>query len=423
MPQYPYYTEPTHDQGVVTEASGNAARTTATSSAEGRLVVEAADKVMLLEPNKHPLVSLLTNIGKVWDGSSWKGIGMLKQATGNPEFAWFEDVYGGRYAKVSGTYAASGQIDITVKGAGTSSAYIFTVGDVVLNQRTGERMLVASLTSSTQVRITSGNRSFGTTSAAAGADGDELFIIGNVSEENSGARNVNTTRASKESNYTQIFKTTIAVSGTESEAKLYGGPDLRYQRAKKGTEHALDIERALWFGEKNYDITGTQTHPRRATGGVLEFIEGGNSFVQNQGGPLTAPDFNTFLREGFTYGDTTKYFFCGGKVLQAINEIARGQLQTKMSDSSYGVKIKEYVTSFGSINLVHDPLFVGELAGFGFLLDMECLKYRFMNNRDTKLETNVQANDIDGQVDQYITEAGLQRMQAPRCALIKGITA
>ena len=38
----------------------------------------------------------------------------------------------------------------------------------------------------------------------------------------------------------QIFKTTIAVSGTEKEAKLYGGPDLPYLRAKKGTEHALD---------------------------------------------------------------------------------------------------------------------------------------------------------------------------------------
>lgn len=38
----------------------------------------------------------------------------------------------------------------------------------------------------------------------------------------------------------QIFKTTIALSNTEKEANLYGGKDLPYQRAKKGTEHALD---------------------------------------------------------------------------------------------------------------------------------------------------------------------------------------
>lgn len=82
---FPYYTEPTHDTGTVTIDSSNAARTTAVSSAEERLIVDAVDKVFLLEPNKHPLVTLLTNVGKVWDGKAWKGTGMLKQATGNPE--------------------------------------------------------------------------------------------------------------------------------------------------------------------------------------------------------------------------------------------------------------------------------------------------------------------------------------------------
>jgi hypothetical protein len=87
---YPYYNEPTHNQGVVTLVAGNAARDTATSATEGRLIVDAVDKIFLLEPNKHPLVTLLTNVGKVWDGKAWKGYGMLKRATGNPEFKWFD---------------------------------------------------------------------------------------------------------------------------------------------------------------------------------------------------------------------------------------------------------------------------------------------------------------------------------------------
>lgn len=145
--------------------------------------------------------------------------------------------------------------------------------------------------------------------------------------------------------------------------------------------------------------------------------------MQNQGGILTAPDFNTFLREGFTYGNSTKMLFCGGLVLQAINEFARGQLQTKPLDSTYGVKIGEYQTAFGNINLVHDPLFVGEYAGYAFLLDMECFRYRYMNNRDTKLMINVQSPDVDGEIDQYLTETGLERKQAPRCALLTGVSA
>lgn len=246
-----------------------------------------------------------------------------------------------------------------------------------------------------------------------------MFIIGSVSAENSGARNVNTTRSKSQSNYTQIFKTTIAVSGTEKESNLYGGKDLSYLRAKKGTEHALDIERAFWFGQKNSD---TATYSRRATGGIDEFITGGNSFVQNQGGPLTAPDLNNFLREAFTYGNNTKVMFAGGLVIQAINEIARGQIQTKVGQSTYGVKVSEWQTAFGTINIVHNPLFVEDFAGYAYLLDMECFRYRYMNNRDTKLEMNIQANDVDGEIDQYITEAGLERKQAPRHALLKGVT-
>jgi len=418
---YPYYTEPTHDRGTVTIDANNAARTTAVSSAEGRLIIDIVDKIFLLEPNKHPLVSLLTNVGKVYDGKSWKGSGMMKAATGNPEFKWLEDYYGGRYARVGAAYT-TGAITMTVTGAGTSSANIFTAGDVIMNARTEERMLVDARASTTTLTIGSTSRAFGTTAEAAGVAGDGIYIVGNVNEENANARNVNVTRSAAESNYTQIFKTSIAVSNTEKEANLYGGKDLPYLRAKMGTQHALDIERAFWFSEKKSDTTGTQGHPRKATGGIDEFIQGGNSYIQNQGGPITAPDFNTFLRESFTYGNPTKVMFCGGLVLQAINEIARGQLRDKPVPKTYGVKISEWVTAFGTVNLIHNPMFMQDFAGSAYLLDMECFKYRFMNNRDTKLLTNVQANDTDGQIDQYVSEVGLQRMQAPRHSLLKGVT-
>ena len=137
---------------------------------------------------------------------------------------------------------------------------------------------------------------------------------------------------------------------------------------------------------------------------------------------MTAPDMNTFLREGFTYGNSTKMLFAGGIVLQAINEIARGQILTKTGDTTYGVRISEWQTPFGIVNIVHNPLFVEEMAGQAYLLDMECFRYRFMEGRDTQLQTNIQAPDVDGEVDQYISEVGLERKQAPRHALLKGVT-
>lgn len=85
MASYPYYTEPTHETGVITTSGTNYARDTDTSSAEGRLKVDVVDKLFLLEPTKHPFTTLLTNVGKVWDGQGYKGSGLLKASTGNPE--------------------------------------------------------------------------------------------------------------------------------------------------------------------------------------------------------------------------------------------------------------------------------------------------------------------------------------------------
>jgi len=34
---------------------------------------------------------MLTNVGKVYDGKNWNGSGILKAATGNPEFKWFKN--------------------------------------------------------------------------------------------------------------------------------------------------------------------------------------------------------------------------------------------------------------------------------------------------------------------------------------------
>jgi len=192
----------THDQGVITDASTNAARSTYTSNAEGRLKIDIEDKIMMLGVNKHPLVTLLTQVGKDYDGKAFKGSGILKRTATQPEFKWLEKLPGGRFCKVSASYSASGQIDISVSGAGSSSAYIFTAGDMVWNFRTGERMLVDSVQSATTVRIGTNGRAYGSTVAAAGAANDSLFIIGNVNEENGGVRNVNSTRTETESNYT-----------------------------------------------------------------------------------------------------------------------------------------------------------------------------------------------------------------------------
>jgi len=51
-------------------------------------------------------------------------------------------------------------------------------------------------------------------------------------------------------------------------------------------------------------------------------------------------------------------------------------------------------------------------------LDMEALTYRYLTNRDTKLLTNRQNPGEDSQVDEYLTECGLQMEQEQRHAIM-----
>ncbi len=157
------------------------------------------DKVFLLEANKHPLVTLLNEV-RASDGA-YKGSRIMKAVTGNPSFDWFEDTYGGRYARVAIAMNTTATA-LDVSGAGTNSAYIFTVGDVVKVARTGENVIVTAITDGDTIAV---SRGFGTTAGTAMVVGDGLFIIGNANEENAAARNVNTTRSTKQTNFTLLI--------------------------------------------------------------------------------------------------------------------------------------------------------------------------------------------------------------------------
>ena len=66
-------------------------------------------------------------------------------------------------------------------------------------------------------------------------------------------------------------------------------------------------------------------------------------------------------------------------------------------------------------------MFDNQYSGIGVVLDLDTLKHAVLNGRDTELKTNIQDNDADEEVDQYLTECGLQRMNFEKNALLKGV--
>ena len=73
------------------------------------------------------------------------------------------------------------------------------------------------------------------------------------------------------------------------------------------------------------------------------------------------------------------------------------------------------------MNIVRRPMFDQQSSGLGVVLDVTTVKHRPLNGRDTALTTSVQLPGDDKFKDEYLTEAGLQRVNFEKNAILKGV--
>ncbi|PLR84656.1 hypothetical protein CVD25_01075 [Bacillus canaveralius] len=366
---------------------------------QAKMKIDMSEKIALLQPEATPFITFM------------KRAKNKTEAANNPKFSWLEDDLGARWDAINNAAGyAAGVTDIIV-----DNGDYFSVGDLVKVPRTGEVLAVTAVNVNTLTVV----RGYGVTAAAAIVDNDPIVIIGNANQEGSGTREIKTTNEIEVFNYTQIFKTPFGVTNTQNASANYGMKDLAYQQKKKGTEHMMDMSRSFLFGEKKLDTSGNK--PKRTTGGLLSFLTANR---YDAGGALTQSEFDQNIAEVvFKYGSSEKLMLASARLLSVINGWAMGKLQIEQGEKTFGLSVVKYVTPFGTLNLVHEPLFEGAVYGsYGMVLDPENFKYRPLKGRDTKLETNIQANDEDLREDQYITEAGLEVRLPKTHAVITGVT-
>ena len=368
-----------------------------------RKVVDMAEKIALLDPNEAPFITVLKK---------------AKQDTRkvyNPKFEWLEDDLMAIRTLVNGAHADTGATTIAV-----DDGSLFRAGDILKIPSTGEAMLVTAISTNNLTVV----RAYGSTAAAAIADDAEALIIGNAQVENSTARTVKSTQEVNCYNYTQIFRTPISISGTENASKLYGGKDRAYQRRKAAIEHKRDIANALLFGQRKQDTSGST--PRRTMGGILEFLTTASrtQAFASGGTTLTYANFDSLVAQPvFAHGSTEKLLIAGPKLAAMINSWASAKVLTDISpDKTFGMRVKKLITSYGDLNVIYDPLLAESTvyAGYGFVLDMENVRYAYLDGRDTKLNIDIQNNDVDGVVDEYITECSLEFKSPKTHMLITG---
>ncbi len=234
--------------------------------------------------------------------------------------------------------------------------------------------------------------------------------------------------------YAQIFKTACPMMSGTAMATEYRGKKNEFQRIwdEKMREHKMDIEHAALFGvghaaATSGALTAEAGGVNRYTWGALPFI----SLYGNTGAfSYAASGYNDFVDFTETFfapengNSMSKLVLASRKVIGWFSKLNQGsflgntlvaeaaRLDVQNLKSQFGFNLTRINTVFGELNFVAHPLLRNQWEDHVIVLDLPNISYRpLVGNgisRDTYYQTNVQDNDVDGRIDQMITEAGIQ---------------
>ena len=363
----------------------------------------------LLEPNgTAPLQALLSMAGS--------------EATDDPKYNHFRDELPDRKLTADGAVASATTNTVTVDAV-DDEAFVVP-GVILINVDTGEVMRATSApNASHQISV---ERNIGGTTHQI-ADGANIVIGGFADNEGGNSPTAVSFDPTTDFNYTQIFKTAVQVSGTLQNTYLRTGDKEQEQLTKALKLHMADIERAMFFGVR-HEANGSTAQPTRYTGGLTNQITSvtDGASCGATANIITEKEFDRLLIEDiFAYGANEKVAFCGARVISNLMEIGKNRWQPTQIDNAYGVSLSRYTTYAGDLLVYMHPMFrqIPNMDKEMIILDMNELKYRYMQGRDTQLIRDIHTPDFDGVKHMYMSECGLEMTQAKVHHRIKGWTA
>jgi hypothetical protein len=376
---------------------------TTTNVLSDQLAIDLSGTISLLEPDAAPL----TLFTKAAD----------KRRTVATTYSHTEDARKARFDATSGAVAGTTTTTIPVN----NGAY-FAQWDLFQNTRTGEVLRVDGVAGN-NLTVTRNIAPSGVGTGTAMNSGDELMIIGTAQPENDTSKPPRSDIPTKVSNNTEIFRTPFEASDTLRASGFQLAPDEWNRQAKmKGIEHAIDIESAFLWGKRSTTTPGSTAN--RTTAGLLAHITTNQT---DAGGDLSEAEFNAFMATSFRYGGRRKLFLASSTVVSALTKFPASKQQTTNNETTYGMNVNTYTGPFGELRMVYHRLLTGtKYGGYGVLVDMDNISYRYLANdemsRDTKILTNRQPNDQDGRKDELLSEVGAQVKMQSTHAVLTGVT-
>ncbi len=234
-------------------------------------------------------------------------------------------------------------------------------GDLLMNERTLEIVLVTALTSGTALAIT---RAVGTVVAAAVNNGDVWRTVGNAFEEGSVRPSAVAIIAARYVNNTQIFRNSWAVTKTAAAIpQIAGAGYVSESKQDCAALHAMAIEKALFFGQK---FMGTRNgQPFHTMEGIIPRVNAaaaGN--VTTLGSTTNWTQLEAALDKTLETvtdpkGGNIRTMFVGGTARRVIHNIARlnSTYQITTNETAWGLQIDTIRTPRGTFEMIEHPLF------------------------------------------------------------------
>ncbi len=234
-------------------------------------------------------------------------------------------------------------------------------GDLLMNERTSEIVLVTALTSGTALAIT---RAVGTVAAAAVNSGDVWRTVGNAFEEGSVRPSAVAIIAERSVNNTQIFRNSWAVTKTAAAIpQIAGAGYVSESKQDCAALHAMAIEKALFFGQK---FMGTKNgQPFHTMEGIIPRVNAAASGnVTTLGATTNWTQLEAALDKTLETvtdpkGGNIRTMFVGGTARRVIHNIARlnSTYQITTNETAWGLQIDTIRTPRGTFEMIEHPLF------------------------------------------------------------------
>jgi len=256
---------------------------------------------------------------------------------------------------------------------------------------------------------------------------DRILVAGNINAQGGPRPDPISYDPTDVYNLTQIFRTALELDRTTLNTKLRGRDaylDVKEQALKY---HSIEMEKALIWGIRSQNTGATGKHENTMMG-ILEFIKTYASANVDSFKLNTAYSGKTWLESGedwldamiktiFSQGDGDlggeAIAFCGGGALLGIQRLIKnsGMYQISEKTKSYGIKVVEWMTFFGSINLKIHPLFSWETTNDYSMLIVPPSKvvWHPLANSDTYFKPDVLYDKggsvgVDGKQEEFLTE-------------------